>query len=635
MKHARNTYHYQIRKCKKNENIIRKNSLLNACINGNGDLFNEIKKSRRSTLQVASSIDGISHNVEDYFKSTYEALYNCTEDKIELRELWVEIDNKINYTDARDVLKVTPALLKEASGRLKNGKSDPVYLFSSDCIKNAPDILFDHLSIILRSFLFHGHVSTFLLIATLVPIIKNKLGSISSSKNYRSIALSSLLLKILDWVTLLLFGTSLGLDDLQYAYQSNASTTMSTWLVLETVSYFLRNGSEVFTCQTDMSKAFDMVRHSLLFRKLLLKGFSRIFLRIFIFIYSFQFANVRWNGVYSDFFSLCNGVRQGAILSGILYCFYVNEIFELLRRKNLGCWINNNFCGMSGYSDDNWVIAPSINSLQDMLKVIEDFCIPHNLKFSTDSDPNKCKTKCIAFLQRQRHLPDVFLCGDRLPWVDNGVHLGNHFSNTNDRIKDDVVTKRGSYIQKNCELNQEFSFAHPRTKILLNNIYNCHFTGSPLWDLFSKEVGSFEKTWNVSVRKMLDLPLATHRYLIEPVSETFHLRRILMNRFISFLHQIERSGKVATKQLLGVIYRNTQSVTGSNIRHILRLTGRRHWREVRKVDVENIDYFRIPEQEKWRVGLIHEMLEIRSSEVQLEGFTVEETNEILEFACTS
>ena len=108
-----------------------------------------------------------------------------------------------------------------------------------------------------------------------------------------------------------------------------------------------------------------------------------------------------------------------------------------------------------------------------------------------------------------------------------------------------------------------------------------------------------------------------------------------MNRFISFLHQIERSGKVATKQLLSVIYRNIQSVTGSTVRHILRLTGRRHWREVRKVDVENIDYFRIPEQEKWRVGLIHEMLEIRSSEVQLEGFTVEETNEILEFACTS
>ena len=133
---------------------------------------------------------------------------------------------------------------------------------------------------------------------------------------------------------------------------------MCTWFVVETVDYFLRNGSDVFTCQTDISKAFDMVRHSFLLRKLLDCGFSRIFLRIFIFIYSFQFANVRWNGAFSNIFRLCNGVRQGAILSGILYCFYVNEIFESLRRRKLGCWINSNFHGMAGYSDDNWILAP-------------------------------------------------------------------------------------------------------------------------------------------------------------------------------------------------------------------------------------------------------------------------------------
>ena len=336
MKNARNTYHYHLRKCKKNEDIIRRNNLLNACINGNGDLFSEIKKTRKTTPIIASTIDGTSHCIEEHFMRTYKALYNCTDDKDDIQRLDDEIKQKINCSDARDVKKVSAGILKEASNRLKNGKSDPTYLFSSDCIKNAPDILFDHLSVIIRSFLYHGHVTVFLLIATLVPIIKNKLGSISSSKNYRSIAISSLVLKIFDWVTLLLFGTTLKLDDLQYAYQSNSSTTMCTWFVVETVDYFLRNGSDVFTCQTDMSQAFDMVRHSLLFRKLLDCGFSRIFLRIFIFIYSFQFANVRWNGAFSNIFGLCNGVRQGAILSGILYCFYVNEIFESLRRRKLG-----------------------------------------------------------------------------------------------------------------------------------------------------------------------------------------------------------------------------------------------------------------------------------------------------------
>ena len=62
-----------------------------------------------------------------------------------------------------------------------------------------------------------------------------------------------------DWVVLILFGEKLGLDELQFAYQGGASTTMCTWAVIETVGYFLRNGSEVFTCQTDMSKAFVVV----------------------------------------------------------------------------------------------------------------------------------------------------------------------------------------------------------------------------------------------------------------------------------------------------------------------------------------------------------------------------------------
>ena len=47
---------------------------------------------------------------------------------------------------------------------------------------------------------------------------------------------------------------------------------MYTWLALETISYFHRNGSEVYTCLMDMSKAFDTVKHSLLFKKLLDKG---------------------------------------------------------------------------------------------------------------------------------------------------------------------------------------------------------------------------------------------------------------------------------------------------------------------------------------------------------------------------
>ena len=121
--------------------------------------------------------------------------------------------------------------------------------------------------------------------AILVPIIKDKLTSINSSKNHRSISISSLVLKLIDWIILILFGDSLALDDLQFAYQPGCSTTMCTWAVVETVSYFLQNGSEVFRCLMDMTKSIDMVKHSLLFRKLIKAGLSLIFVRMLLFIY--------------------------------------------------------------------------------------------------------------------------------------------------------------------------------------------------------------------------------------------------------------------------------------------------------------------------------------------------------------
>ena len=56
-----------------------------------------------------------------------------------------------------------------------------------------------------------------------------------------------------------------------------------------------------------------------------------------------------------------------------------------------------------------------------------------------------------------------------------------------DGLKKDILVKRAAFIQKNNEINQEFHFSHPNTKIKINSIYNSHFTGSCLWNLFSRE----------------------------------------------------------------------------------------------------------------------------------------------------
>ena len=71
---------------------------------------------------------------------------------------------------------------------------------------------------------------------------------------------------------------------------------------------------------------------------------------------------------------------------------------------------------------------------------------------------------------------------------------------------------------------------------------------------------------------MFDLPIQTHRYIIEPISQTKHLKNVLMERFLSFLMQIEKSTKKVPKQLLAFTKNDVRSTTMSNVGNILLLT---------------------------------------------------------------
>ena len=124
-------------------------------------------------------------------------------------------------------------------------------------------ILFEQLSTLFRIYLTHGYVSNILMLATLIPLIKDELGDNCSRNNYRSLAVSSLILKIFDCVIIILCSDKLAFDDLQFSYQVNCSSNMCTWMVVETIDHFSRNGSEVFTSVMDMTRASDNVKYCL------------------------------------------------------------------------------------------------------------------------------------------------------------------------------------------------------------------------------------------------------------------------------------------------------------------------------------------------------------------------------------
>ena len=65
------------------------------------------------------------------------------------------------------------------------------------------------------------------------------------------------MVKIFEWVIISAYNKHLPLHDLQFSYQPNVSTSMCTQVTIETITYFIQNGSDVFSWMMDMGEAFD------------------------------------------------------------------------------------------------------------------------------------------------------------------------------------------------------------------------------------------------------------------------------------------------------------------------------------------------------------------------------------------
>ena len=115
----------------------------------------------------------------------------------------------------------------------------------------------------------------------------------SDLNSYRTIAGSSLLLKLFDQVVLLLWGPLMASDPLQFGYESGYSTSQCSWFVLEVASYFVRKGSPCIITLLDCTKAFDKCRFDLTFNNLLKRKIPAIVIQVLMFVYQEQKAWVK------------------------------------------------------------------------------------------------------------------------------------------------------------------------------------------------------------------------------------------------------------------------------------------------------------------------------------------------------
>ena len=235
------------------------------------------------------------------------------------------------------------------------------------------------------SIIRHGFMPSALRNCILVPIHKGS-KDITSSDNYRPVALAPSLSKALEWCILLFV-----YSDLQFGFKKKHSTTLCTGLIKNVVSRYVYNGSPVFGCFLDASKAFDRVNHDVLFTKLAERDLPPALTCFLLSWYKSQSMHVRWNTSTSPPFSVTNGVRQGGVLSPILFTIYLDELLIRLKGFGIRCHWDNHFVGASCYADDIALLAPSASALLLMLRHCVELALSRGLTF------NAAKTQLIRF----------------------------------------------------------------------------------------------------------------------------------------------------------------------------------------------------------------------------------------------
>jgi len=79
--------------------------------------------------------------------------------------------------------------------------------------------------------------------------------------------------------------------------------------------------------------------------------------------------HVSWCGVISDYFQVLNGVKQGGVLSPVMFCIDIDNLLVALPKTGAGLFIGNNFFKALANADDIVLLAPSVTALRKMLRM--------------------------------------------------------------------------------------------------------------------------------------------------------------------------------------------------------------------------------------------------------------------------
>jgi len=149
-----------------------------------------------------------------------------------------------------------------------------------------------------------------------------------------------------------------------------------------------------------------------------------VFIRLLLSLYTGHVACVLWNVVYSGQFPVENGVKQGGILSPVLFCVYTDGLLNGLAKCHVGCYIGMNLLVLLAMHDIV-LLASTPLAIRKLLNICDDYAREESIIF------NGRKSKCIfypgskevGYASKAHVIPSLQVGGSDIEYVDSWTYL--------------------------------------------------------------------------------------------------------------------------------------------------------------------------------------------------------------------
>ena len=177
--------------------------------------------------------------------------------------------------------------------------------------------------------ILHGHTPRDLLASTIISIPKDMRASLCKSDNYRGISLINAICKVFDYETMYLCDDFVYTSEMQFGFKQNYSTVLCSLMYNEVVSNYLQNGSNVYSCLLDASKAFDRINFGKLFAILIESNVPLCFIRLILDAYTSSSLVCHGIIVFRNIFLFLRGEARRCSITYIIFYLYRQVIIKI------------------------------------------------------------------------------------------------------------------------------------------------------------------------------------------------------------------------------------------------------------------------------------------------------------------